>query len=190
MEQEEISRIGVLPRQPDFDVIGLLRAETHVAGAKRHHPVGKIELLENFLRRIGHALMFGFGLVGRGDRDQFHLGELVHADHAAGVLARRARLGAETGRESGEAQRQFGFVENFVGDIVGQRHFGGGDEPTDTSSAVKCRSMLRQFANTSTSIPRQLSLPFGSAIASKEFNVAGLDHASSNSARRQFLMAL
>ena len=33
--------IAVLARQPDLDVIGLLRGKPHVAGAERNHAIGK-----------------------------------------------------------------------------------------------------------------------------------------------------
>ena len=54
-----------------------------------------------------------FGLFRRGDGDQFHLGELVQADHAARVPPRRARLGAEARRVGGEAQRQLRLRREF-----------------------------------------------------------------------------
>jgi hypothetical protein len=74
---------------------------------KRHHAMMQAQPLQHFLRAIRHALVLGLRFSGRHDRDQFDLGELVHADHAARVLARRTRFGAETGRPGGEAQRQF-----------------------------------------------------------------------------------
>ena len=51
-------------------------------------------------------------LLRRRDRDQFDLGELVLADHAARVAPGGPGLGAETGRAGGEAQRQLRFVED------------------------------------------------------------------------------
>ena len=50
--------------------------------------------------------------LGGGDGDEFDLGELVLADHAAGILARRTRFGAEARRAGREAQRQRLLVEN------------------------------------------------------------------------------
>ena len=73
--------------------------------------------------------MLGLGLLRRGDRDQFDLGELVLADHAAGVLAGGARLGAEARRAGGEPHRQLHFVDDRLAHQIGERHFGGGDEP-------------------------------------------------------------
>ena len=121
--------IGILPRQPDLDVISLDGAKTHVAGAERDDAMRQVQFLQDFLRRVGHALMLGRRLFRRGDGHQLDLGELVHAGHAARVLAGRARLGAKTRRESSETQRQFRFAQDFIGDIVGQRHFGGRNQP-------------------------------------------------------------
>ena len=51
------------------------------------------------------------------------------ADHAARVLARRAGLGAEARRPGGYAHRQLRLVDDLLAHEIGQRHFGGGDEP-------------------------------------------------------------
>ncbi len=69
------------------------------------------------------------GLFRRRDRDEFDFGELMLADHAARVFARRTGLGAKAWRAGGEAERQFLFVEDCFADEIGERHFGGGDEP-------------------------------------------------------------
>src|SRR5580693_8597961 len=37
--------VGALPRQPYFDIVGLLRGKSHVAGRQQHHPVGEAEAL-------------------------------------------------------------------------------------------------------------------------------------------------
>jgi hypothetical protein len=70
-----------------------------------------------------------FALLGRGDGDQFDLGELMLADHAAGILARGAGFGAEARRAGGEPHRQLRFVDDGFADEIGQRDFGGGDKP-------------------------------------------------------------
>ena len=51
------------------------------------------------------------------------------ADHAARVLARRTRFGAEARRERGDADRQLGLVGDLLAHEIGERHFGGGNEP-------------------------------------------------------------
>src|SRR5690348_11854264 len=87
--------IGILARQPDLDVVGLLRREAHVAGAERDHAVWQAEALQHLLGAAGHAPMLLVGMVGMRDRDQLHLEKLVLADHAARVLARRAGFRTE-----------------------------------------------------------------------------------------------
>ena len=51
------------------------------------------------------------------------------ADHAARVLARGAGLGAEARRPGGDAHRQLRLVDDLLAHEIGERHFGGGDEP-------------------------------------------------------------
>ncbi len=89
----------------------------------------QVEPAQHFLGAGEHALVLVFALLGRGDGDELDLGELMLADHAARVLAGGAGFGAEARRAGGEAQRQLRFVEDGFADEIGQRHFGGGDEP-------------------------------------------------------------
>src|SRR5579871_2001706 len=119
----------VLPRQPDLDVVGLLRRETHVAGAQRDDAVVQIQPAQHLLGARQHTLMLVLALLGRRDRNELDLGELVLADHAARVLAGGTGLGAEARRERREAHRQFGLVGDCLTHQVGQGHLGGGDEP-------------------------------------------------------------
>ena len=51
------------------------------------------------------------------------------ADHAARVLAGRAGLGAEARRPGGYAHGQLRLVDDLLAHEIGQRDFGGGDEP-------------------------------------------------------------
>src|SRR5262249_26690836 len=69
--------IGVLARQPDLDVVGLARGESHVARAQQHDPVRYAKALEHFLRARGHALVLFFRFVRMRDRHQLDLVELV-----------------------------------------------------------------------------------------------------------------
>ena len=71
-------------------------------------------------------------LLRRGDRDELHFGELVLADHPARVLAGSACFRPETGGASGETHGQRGFVDDRFADKIGQRNFGGGNEPPST----------------------------------------------------------
>ncbi len=73
--------------------------------------------------------MLGFGLVRAADGDKLHLIELMLADVAARVLARRAGLGAEAGGQRGHADRQIGFAQDLVAHRIGQRNLGRGDQP-------------------------------------------------------------
>ncbi len=56
----------------------------------------QFEPAQHFLGAGQHALMLVLAGLGRGDRDQFDLGELVLADHAAGIAAaqRQPRRGS------------------------------------------------------------------------------------------------
>ena len=118
-----------LPRQPNLEIIGLLRGEADIARAQRRDPIVQAEPLEHLLGAGRHALVFLARLLRRRDRDQFDLPELVLADHAARVLARRPRLGAKGQGPRREAQRQGLFVDDALAHEIGQRNLGGGDEP-------------------------------------------------------------
>ena len=72
------------------------------------------EALQHLFGAGGHPLVLVARLLGGGDRDQLHLAELMLADHAARVLACRARLGAEAERAGGEAQRQRRFSSTML----------------------------------------------------------------------------
>src|SRR5262245_31143681 len=95
--------IGLLPRQPHLDVVGLLRGETHVAGREHDDAIGKAETLQDLLRTCRHALVLLRRLLRRRDRDELDFGELMLADHAARVLAGGARFGAEARRAGGDS---------------------------------------------------------------------------------------
>ena len=89
----------------------------------------QIELFQDFLGAGEHALVLVFALLRRGDRDQLDLGELMLPDHAARVFACGARFGAEARRAGGDSARQLRFVKDGFADEIGQRNFGGVDEP-------------------------------------------------------------
>src|SRR6202008_2216638 len=91
-------------------------------------------------------LMLGLGLVGRDDRDHLDLLELVLADEAARIAPRRARFGAETGSERGEAQRQFALGEDLLADDIGEADLGGGDQPATVSRPERILGELRKLA--------------------------------------------
>ena len=89
----------------------------------------QVEPAQDFLGARQHALVLVLRLLGRGDGDEFDLGELMLPDHAPRIPAGSAGLGAEARRAGGEPQRQLRFVDDGFADEVGQRDFGGGDEP-------------------------------------------------------------
>src|SRR5262245_10274425 len=128
--------IHVLSGQPDLDVIGLLRGKAHVARAQGGHAVVQIEPAQHLFGAGEHALEFVATLLGRGDGDEFDLVELVLADHAARILAGRARLGAKAWRAGGEAHGQRILVEDGFAHQIGQRHLGRGDEPKINASVL------------------------------------------------------
>ena len=91
--------------------------------AEHDHAVGQVQPLQDLLGAARHALVLGLGLVRRRDGDHLDLVELVLADHAARVPARRARFRAEARRQRREAIGQIGFGEDAFADEVGKRNF-------------------------------------------------------------------
>ena len=71
----------------------------------------------------------GVGFFGPRELDQLDFLELVLANDAARVFARRASLGAEAGRVGRERDGQARFVENLVAVEIGDGNFGGWDQP-------------------------------------------------------------
>ena len=114
--------------QPHFHIVGFGRAEAHVARAERDNAVGQLEQLKQLAGVAAHDFKLVKAVVGVGKAHHFHLGELVHADKPARVLARAARLGAEAGRGRAVGAGQVGLVQHFARVQVGKRHFGGGDK--------------------------------------------------------------
>src|SRR5690606_3790365 len=100
-----------------------------MAGAEQRLAIGQAERLEHTFGAFGHPLVLGLALLWPDDADQFDLLELVLADEAARVLARRARFGAEAGGERRHADRELRLVDDLLAHRIGQADFGGGDEP-------------------------------------------------------------
>ena len=76
---------GVLGWQPDFKVIGLAGAKTHITRTQAHNPVGQAQLLQNGLGVAGHGLQRGVAGVGVNDLHHLYLVKLVLPDQAACV---------------------------------------------------------------------------------------------------------
>ena len=120
--------VAVLAGQPDFQVVGDGGGEAGVAGGQDDAAVRQLQALQHDFGVPGQFFEGVVRAVGVGDLHQLHLLELVLAEHAAGVLAVGAGLGAETGGVGGVFERQFGFVDDLAGDQVGERDFAGGDQ--------------------------------------------------------------
>jgi hypothetical protein len=95
----------------------------------------QIEPTQHLLGTGQHALELVLAGLRRRDRHQFHLRELMLADHAARVAAGGARLGAKTRRQR-VRHRQFLLVEWIRGRDL-SADFGGGNEPS--------RSLLKAY---------------------------------------------
>ena len=106
-----------------------MRGKAHVAGAQGHHAIGQLKPAQHLLGAGEHALVLVLALLRRSDGDELDLGELVLADHAARILARRPGFGAEARRAGSEAQGERVLVKDRFAHEIGQRHFGGRDEP-------------------------------------------------------------
>ena len=76
----------------------------------------------------GQLIQAGPGRFGPDQLHQFHLLELMLANHAPGVLPVAAGLAAEAGRVADMADGQRIPIENQVPVQVGDRHFAGGNE--------------------------------------------------------------
>ena len=113
----------VLARHPDFQVVGLGRAEAHVAGAQRQHPIRQLQQLQHLLGVRRQAFQRLEGLARFDDLHHFDLVELMLTDHATRIAAGRARLATEARRMGDELQRQLLGIENLASDDVGQRDF-------------------------------------------------------------------
>ena len=136
----------------------MLRGEAHVAGRQQHHAIGKFESFQHGLGASCHALVLVGRLLRRGDRHQLDFGELVLADHAARVLAGRARFGAEARRAGGDAHRQLRFVDDLLAHEIGQRHFGGGDEPEIAHFMASSHSGSSERSPTSVGFSAQIRI--------------------------------
>ena len=78
--------------------------------------------------------MFSGAVLGTEDGDQFNFLKLMLADQAFGVASRRACLGTETGCQCGQPDRQCALLQNLFTYAIGQRYFGGRNEPAAIGS--------------------------------------------------------
>ena len=131
--------------QPDFDVVGFLRGKTHVTGTKCNHAVVQIELLKHFLGATEHTIVLFFRFFWCRHRDQFDLCKLVLPYHAPRILAGRTSFSTETWRASREPHRQLCLLDDQLPYQIGQRHFGGWNEPVVVGRSKLVLRKLRQL---------------------------------------------
>ncbi len=67
------------------------------------------------------------------------------ADHAARVFARSACLGAEAWSACSDADGKLRLVGDVLAHEIGERHFGGGDEPASLELHVLGQLLLEVF---------------------------------------------
>jgi hypothetical protein len=94
-EHEVSSRYLSLAGQPSLDVVLLRRAAPEIARGDVHHSEGDLEIPQDLLFDADEELVLVPAGLGRREAEHLHLVELVHAEHAAHVLAVRARLATE-----------------------------------------------------------------------------------------------
>ena len=118
--------IPLLRREPRLDVVALRRRGREVARRAVDDAVGQPDLLDERLLEREQPLVLVPRLLRADVDDHLDLLELVHAEHAARVAARRARLAAEARRERAVADRQL--LEDLAHMHRDQRHLGRPDE--------------------------------------------------------------
>ncbi len=112
-----------------LDVEAAMVALAEVTGADLDRVVGQLERGDGALGARQQLVEHRGRLLGRGDREDLDLVELVHAQHAACVATRRARLAAVARRGRHHPHRQLRLGEDLVAVQRCQRHLGGGDGP-------------------------------------------------------------
>ena len=78
--------------------------------------------------------MFSGAVLRADDGDQFNFLKLMLADKAFGIASRRACLGTKAGRQGGQPDRQCTLLQNLFTYAIGQRYFGGRNEPAAIGS--------------------------------------------------------
>jgi hypothetical protein len=90
--------------------------------------------------------MLGVAFFGLHNGNEFHLRELMLAQHAARIAPGTAGFRTEAGRKRGQAQRQISLRLDFLRGEIGQRHFRGWNQPTAIRGAEKVFGEFRQLA--------------------------------------------
>ena len=120
--------VAALPRQPGLEVVFLRGRGAKVVHRDVHDAVGDLERLQQPLLDREQPLVLLRRLPRLDEREHLDLVELVHAEDAAGVLARGAGLAAEAGGEAGVAERQLAPSQDLAAVQRRQRHLGGAGE--------------------------------------------------------------
>ena len=122
--------IHVLARQPDLDVVGLLRGKAHVAGAERDDAVVQARAAAGFPRRSSACARARpwtcSGVVMETSSTLVNWCWRIMPRVSLPAAPASAR---KHGVQAVSRMRQRGFVDDGFADEIGQRHFGGGDEP-------------------------------------------------------------
>ena len=140
--------VAALARQPDLDVVLLRRRGTEVAGRDVRDAVVQAERLRDLLLDREQPVVLLPRAVGMAEREHLDLVELVRAEDAARVLARRAGLAPEARRDAAVAERQvllgqdLAEVEGRERDLARCRR-GRGRPPAPCRSAARRRAGSR-----------------------------------------------
>ena len=137
-------------RQPNLDVIGLLGPETHVASGKYDCPVWKPQKLKDLFGVRCHCLVFAFRFLGFAKHDHFNFLKLMKPYDTTGVAAIASRFGAKTRAVRGQAFGQIRRIQDLVGVIIYERHFGRRNQ-SKTAFIIEMKQIfleLRQLAGT------------------------------------------
>src|SRR5688572_25164075 len=118
----------VLAGQPNFYVVGLGCAKTHVAGGQDDNAVWNLQPLQDFFSVPDKRLQFLAGLLLPGELYQFDLVELVLAKHTPNIFSMGTRFAAKAGRIRRKFYREAAAVENIFTIDVGQRDFRCGNK--------------------------------------------------------------
>src|SRR6185295_11264912 len=116
--------IGILARQPHFNVISFRRGESEVAGGKRDSAIRKTEFLEHRFSIARQRFEFVIRILRASDLHQLDLVELMLPNKPASVLSVAPGFGPEARRVRGHLYRQPAAVQYFIGIDVRERHFG------------------------------------------------------------------
>src|SRR5216110_330085 len=106
--------VGLLPREPSFDIVLLRGDGADVARADIHRAVRNLQGAVDPLSVRAELLLPRRALLRTAEDELFDLVELVHAEEALRVDAVGPDLPAELGRQAGEAEGQLAVVDHLV----------------------------------------------------------------------------